>query len=84
MLKRLVDVLSEYEDAFLHLHLTDNENVGVECAYLGQTAESAELLPDGSMSKKGFTVRAWNDLGTLPLCGHPHLLARFDHAEIGK
>ena len=48
MLKRLVDVLSEYEDAFLHLHLTDNENVGVECAYLGQTAESAELLSDGS------------------------------------
>ena len=47
-LKRLIDVLSEHDDAFLQLHLTDNENVGVECAYLGQTAESAELLPDGS------------------------------------
>ena len=47
-LKKLIDVLSEHDDAFLQLHLTDDENVGVECAYLGQTAESAELLPDGS------------------------------------
>ena len=47
-IKALIDVLSGREGAFLQLHLTDNQNVGVECTFLGQTAEDAELLPDGS------------------------------------
>ena len=47
-IERLIDVLSGDEGAFLQLHLTDNQNVGLECAFLGQTADRAELLPDGS------------------------------------
>ena len=47
-IKGLIDVLSGNEDAFLQLHLTDNQNVGLECAFLGQTVDRAELLPDGS------------------------------------
>ena len=47
-LKRFIDALSGHAGAFLQLHLTDNQNVGVECALLGQTAEKARLLPDGS------------------------------------
>ena len=47
-IKSVIDVISEEGGTFLQLHLTDNENVGVECAYLGQTAEDAELLADGT------------------------------------
>lgn len=47
-IKKLIDILSQNEGTFLQLHLTDNQNVGVECALLGQTAENAELLRDGS------------------------------------
>lgn len=47
-LKGLIDTLSGHAGAFLQLHLTDNQNVGVECALLGQTAEAAELMADGS------------------------------------
>jgi len=47
-IERYIDLLSGGSEPFLHLHLSDNENVGVECALLGQTAESAELLADGS------------------------------------
>lgn len=47
-IKALIDVLAGREGTFLQLHLTDNQNVGVACALLGQTEECAELLPDGS------------------------------------
>lgn len=47
-IKRLIDTLTGHEGAFLQLHLSDNENVGVECALLGQTADRAERLADGS------------------------------------
>ena len=47
-IKGLIDALSGHEGSFLQLHLTDNQNVGVECTFLGQTAERAERFPDGS------------------------------------
>ena len=47
-IKRLIDTLSGQEGAFLQLHLTDNQNVGVECNFLGQSSYRAEILPDGS------------------------------------
>ncbi len=47
-IRTLIDALSGHEGAFLQLHLTDDQNVGVECALLGQTAGTAELMADGS------------------------------------
>ena len=47
-IKGLIDVLAGQEGAFLQLHLTDDQNVGVACAFLGQTEDTAEHLPDGS------------------------------------
>lgn len=46
MLKKYIDVLGKRPNAFLQLHLTDNENVGIECDLLGQSAKTA-------MVKKG-------------------------------
>ena len=45
---QLIDVLTENGGSFLQLHLTDNQNVGVECNLLGQTANRAVKLTDGS------------------------------------
>jgi N-acetyl-beta-hexosaminidase len=47
-LKQYVDLLSGRSGGFLQLHLTDNENVGVECVLLGQTAETAVRSADGA------------------------------------
>jgi len=47
-IKKYIDALAYKNGAFLHLHLTDNENVGVECELLGQTAAMAHIQQDGS------------------------------------
>lgn len=47
-IERYIDLLAEHPHAFLQLHLTDDENVGIECALLGQTAKTAKKLADGS------------------------------------
>ncbi len=47
-IKQYIDVLSGHNGAFLQLHLTDNENMGLESSYLGQTEESAQINGDGS------------------------------------
>ncbi len=47
-IKGLIDTLSGHESAFLQLHLTDNQNVGIECTFLGQTRDRAQLEADGS------------------------------------
>ncbi|MGN0393840.1 MAG: family 20 glycosylhydrolase, partial [Coprococcus sp.] len=47
-IKKYIDILSENENSFLQLHLSDNENVGVECETLGQTVDKAEVRENGS------------------------------------
>lgn len=47
-IKKYIDALAYKNGAFLHLHLTDNENVGVECELLGQTTAMAHIQQDGS------------------------------------
>lgn len=39
---RYIDLLAETKYSFIHLHLTDNHNVAVECRSLGQTLEFAD------------------------------------------
>ena len=40
-IKKYIDALSAHENSTLQLHFTDDENVGIECAYLDQTVENA-------------------------------------------
>ncbi|MBO6047869.1 MAG: family 20 glycosylhydrolase [Erysipelotrichaceae bacterium] len=47
-IKQLIDTLAGNHHSFLQLHLSDDQNVGVECALLGQTVKTSELLSDGS------------------------------------
>ncbi|MGV8885035.1 MAG: family 20 glycosylhydrolase [Microbacteriaceae bacterium] len=42
VIEGFIDVLEENGGDFLHLHLTDDENVGIESAVLGQTRENAD------------------------------------------
>ena len=37
-----IDYLSAVENSFIHLHLSDNENVAVECSLLGQIVQYSE------------------------------------------
>ncbi len=37
-----IDYLSEFENSFIHLHLSDNENVAVECNLLGQIVKYSQ------------------------------------------
>ncbi|MBF4607722.1 family 20 glycosylhydrolase [Curtobacterium sp. VKM Ac-1393] len=43
LIKRHIDLLAGNGGRFLHLHLTDDQNVGIESAVLGQTLADAEL-----------------------------------------
>jgi hexosaminidase len=43
LIKRYVDLLADNGGRFLHLHLTDDQNVGIESAVLGQTPANADL-----------------------------------------
>jgi len=41
-IKQFVDILAVNPNSTLHLHLSDDQNVGIELAYLDQTVENAE------------------------------------------
>ncbi|WIE76931.1 family 20 glycosylhydrolase [Curtobacterium sp. MCSS17_007] len=43
LIERYVDLLAEHGGTFLHLHLTDDQNVGIESDVLGQTLADADL-----------------------------------------
>lgn len=43
LIKRYIDLLDDNGGRFLHLHLTDDQNVGIESTVLGQTLANAEL-----------------------------------------
>lgn len=47
-LHKYIDLLSKQSGSFLQLHLTDNENVGIECLYLGQTVKKAVKTASGA------------------------------------
>ncbi len=51
-IKKYIDVLATTENSFFQLHLTDNENAGIESSFLAQTTASAIRHADGS--RKGF------------------------------
>ena len=42
-IKKYIDALSIHDNSTLQLHLTDDENVGIECRYLDQTKENATI-----------------------------------------
>ena len=42
-IKKYIDALSLHDNSTLQLHLTDDENVGIECTYLDQTKENATV-----------------------------------------
>ncbi|MCS5522964.1 family 20 glycosylhydrolase [Curtobacterium flaccumfaciens pv. oortii] len=43
LIKRYIDLLADNGGRFLHLHLTDDQNVGIESTVLGQTPANADL-----------------------------------------
>ncbi|MFK4484640.1 hexosaminidase [Curtobacterium sp. AB7] len=43
LIKRYIDMLAGNGGRFLHLHLTDDQNVGIESKVLGQTLANADL-----------------------------------------
>lgn len=43
LIKRYIDLLGDDGGRFLHLHLTDDQNVGIESTVLGQTLANADL-----------------------------------------
>lgn len=43
LIKRYIDLLADDGGRFLHLHLTDDQNVGIESKVLGQTLANADL-----------------------------------------
>lgn len=43
LIKRYIDLLDDNGGRFLHLHLTDDQNVGIESTVLGQTLANADL-----------------------------------------
>lgn len=42
-IKKYIDALSIHDNSTLQLHLTDDENVGIECKFLDQTKENATV-----------------------------------------
>ena len=42
-IKQYIDALSAHKHSSIQLHFTDDENVGIECTYLDQTAENASV-----------------------------------------
>jgi hexosaminidase len=43
LIKRYIDLLADDGGRFLHLHLTDDQNVGIESTVLGQTPANSDL-----------------------------------------
>jgi hypothetical protein len=56
-LEEAVDLLADSGGTFLHLHLTDDHNVGIESAVLGQTIDDATL--DGDVYTSTTTGRSF-------------------------
>ena len=54
-LEEAVDLIADSGGTFLHLHLTDDHNVGIESAVLGQTIDDATL--DGEVYTSTITGR---------------------------
>lgn len=54
-IEAFVDVLADSGGSFLHLHLSDDQNVGIESAVLGQSVADAEL--DGEVYTSTITGR---------------------------
>lgn len=50
-IKKYIDVLAQNENSSLQLHMTDDENVGIECDYLDQTKANA-TYSDGVYTNK--------------------------------
>ena len=42
-IKQYIDALSAHQHSSIQMHFTDDENVGIECTYLDQTAENATV-----------------------------------------
>ncbi|PID52750.1 MAG: molecular chaperone TorD [Candidatus Moraniibacteriota bacterium] len=61
-LKKYVDIVAEDRNPFIHVHFTDNENVGIECLLLDQVADEAHRNENGTytnpQTKKRFLSRA--------------------------
>ncbi len=51
-IKKYIHLLSGGDAPFLQLHLSDDENVGIECLYLKQTVKTARKLKNGSYQNK--------------------------------
>ena len=45
-IKKYIDALAVNKNSSIQLHFTDDENVGIECAYLDQTKENATVSGD--------------------------------------
>ena len=49
-IEAFIDVLADSGGTFLHLHLSDDDNVGIESAVLGQTLADSELVDGAYLS----------------------------------
>ncbi len=47
VIKKFIDDLSEYPNSFLQLHMSDNQNLAVEMATVGQTTDKNALYQNG-------------------------------------
>lgn len=57
-IKKYIDALGNEDNTFLQLHLTDDENVGIENTYLDQTKEKA-LVKEGNVYINPKTNKAF-------------------------
>lgn len=51
-IKKYIRLLSGGSAPFIQLHLSDDQNVGIECSYLKQTVKNAKKCSDGSYKNK--------------------------------
>lgn len=67
VIKQFIDDLSNYPNSFLQLHMSDNQNLAVEMAAVGQTTDKNAVYQDGqwlnTQTKRPFLSK--NDLMDL-------------------
>ncbi|RGB58883.1 beta-N-acetylhexosaminidase [Lactococcus petauri] len=67
VIKQFIDNLSNYPNSFLQLHMSDNQNLAVEMATVGQTTDKNAVYQDGqwlnTQTKRPFLSK--NDLMDL-------------------
>lgn len=67
VIKQFIDDLSNYPNSFLQLHMSDNQNLAVEMATIGQTTDKNAVYQDGqwlnTQTKRPFLSK--NDLMDL-------------------